>query len=136
MKNLFGALALAGILMFGLVSCGDDNDQGGIFELQPTRQFLEEQQLTGTFVNDSEHIFGNLYRSLGEFHITKLCVLAPADGNYPLQLWDLTDTTVIASVINPADSGVWNCIEIPPVGYRGPSQSSSVYGQDGRLLHI
>jgi len=85
MKNLFGTFVLLGILTLGLTSCGEDNGQGGIFELQPTRQFLEEQQLTGTFVNDSEHIFGNLYRSLGDGHITKLCVLAPADGNYPLQ---------------------------------------------------
>jgi len=114
-KKTIGAIILTVVLSVGLISCGDDNGPDGVFVLQPTRQFLEELQLTGTFVNDSDHIFGTLYRSLKDGHITKLCVLAPADGNYSLQLWDLTDTTVIASVINPADSGIWNCIDITPV---------------------
>jgi len=115
MRFFLIALALATVFMFGLTSCGDDTGRSFGDPQSPTQQFINTLDLVSTNVDDGRFTFGVVYEIQKEGRITKLCANVPNDGTYLLNLWDLSDTSVIASVNVEADSGVLSCADITDV---------------------
>ena len=107
--------ALLIILVPFLISCGDDNTRNFGDPQSPTQQFINSLTLEGAFVDDGRFTFGVVYEIQKEGRITKLCANVPNDLTYLLNLWDLSDTTVVAAVNVAADSGVLSCMDITAV---------------------
>jgi len=115
MKKLFGLIILAGVLVFGLDSCGDDNALEFGDPQRPIQQFTNGLALQFASVNDIDFVRGTMMEFQKAGRITELCVLLPDDETSDIILWDLADTSFITSVTVTADSGVHTCGEINDV---------------------
>jgi len=108
MKNLLNSLVLCGVILLCITSCGDKGKAFGDPQ-RPTQQFINTLDLTSSFFNDADFIFGCLYEFQKEGRITKLCARIPDDEIVTMLLWDLSDTTIVATTNLSTVTGDMTC---------------------------
>jgi hypothetical protein len=114
MKKLFLSSLVFAMVVFSTISCSKSS-----VKTEKTNillEYIKGTQLTDIFINSGDYEFGVVVEMLKAGSITQLCVKMPDDDTYRVTLWKLgEDTSVIAQVNIPVDSGEYKCLSISAV---------------------